>query len=208
MVRWLRERPLPLRVFAYVALAASVFALSAGVGAVGALMWRGDLSFPEAQEPMPPEEQETTRIQREDTAPQEGEDEYAGKVGDVQARSVDAFLDSHEKLLRYDALTAEDVEQMRGNQATLQEAAEQVDLLDPPANYEEHHRVFLSAVDEMHEASRLAYGLAADPTSATQAAFDEYDGHVDIAADRLRRSNEILGREYKAIGGVREVSPL
>jgi hypothetical protein len=208
MIRWLRERPLLPRVLAYAALAGLVFALSAGVGAVGALMWRGDLSLPEAEKSPLPEKGTTVRVQREETTGRQAEADYVGKVGDVQAASVDALLDSHEKLLRYDALTAEDVEKMRENQAVLQESADLVDRLDPPPGYEEHHQVFSSAVNELYQASRLAYGLAADPTVATQAAFDEYDGHVDSAAVRLRRSNEILAQDYKSIGDVREVSPL
>jgi hypothetical protein len=208
MIRWLRERPLPLRIFAYAALAALVLALSAGLGAVGALMWRGDLGLPDAKKSPPREEGTIVRVQREETTGRQAEADYVSKVGDVQASSVDALLDSHEKLLRYDALSAEDVEKMQENQAVLRESAELVDRLDPPPSYEEHYQVFRSAVDELHEASRLAYGLAADPTAATQAAFDEYDGHVDSAAGRLRRSNEILGRDYKNVGDVREVSPL
>lgn len=216
MIRWLRERPLPLRILAYASLAAFVFALSAGVGAVGALLWRGDISLPEAQKPRSPEEKTTTRVQGGESTRGQGEEtttrrakaDYVVEVGNVQAVSVDALLDSHEKLLRYDALTAEDVEEMRDNRAVLQESADRADRLDPPPGYEEHHQVFRSAVDELLEASRLAYGLAADPTAATQGAFEEYDGHVETATVRLRRSNEILGRDYAVIGDVREVSPL
>jgi hypothetical protein len=50
--------------------------------------------------------------------------------------------------------------------------------------------------------------LVADPTVATKADFDEYDRRVNEAADRLQQSNEILGRDYRTIGDVQEISPL
>ena len=67
--------------------------------------------------------------------------------------------------------------------------------------------MLLSAINEMHEAAQLAYTLAADPTSATQSGFEEYDHHVDKAAAGLKRSNETLDRDYKTIEGVQRVSP-
>jgi hypothetical protein len=39
--------------------------------------------------------------------------------------------------------------------------------------------VFLSAIDELHEAARLAYGMASDPVAAAEQGFDEYDGRVN-----------------------------
>jgi hypothetical protein len=45
-------------------------------------------------------------------------------------------------------------------------------------------------------------------TAATQSGFDEYDRHVNQAATYLKKSNEMLGRDYKRIEGVQEVSPL
>jgi hypothetical protein len=60
----------------------------------------------------------------------------------------------------------------------------------------------------LHEAARLAHSLVADPTAATKAKFDEYDRRVSEAAGRLQQSNEILDRDYRTIGDVREISPL
>jgi hypothetical protein len=47
---------------------------------------------------------------------------------------------------------------------------------------------------------------AIDPISATQDDFEDYDRIVDQAAAGLRQSNEILGKDYKTIEGVQEVS--
>jgi hypothetical protein len=68
--------------------------------------------------------------------------------------------------------------------------------------------VFRSAINELHEAAQLAYSLVADPTAATKTEFDEYDRRVNEAAGRLQQSNEILGRDYRTIGDVQEISPL
>jgi hypothetical protein len=67
--------------------------------------------------------------------------------------------------------------------------------------------VFASAIDQLHEAARLAHIMAADPVAAAELGFDEYDGNVNKASALLRRSNELLGEDYEAIEGVREVSP-
>jgi hypothetical protein len=67
--------------------------------------------------------------------------------------------------------------------------------------------VFNAAIDELREAARLAHGMAADPVAAAELGFDEYDGHVDEASALLRRSNKLLGKDYEAIEGVREISP-
>jgi hypothetical protein len=110
--------------------------------------------------------------------------------------------------VHYDALTADDVEKMQANQLILGELADQADQLDPPQRYKEQLGTFDSAITELHEAVQLAYGLAADPTSATQSEFDDYDHHVAEAAADLQRSNEILGRDYKTIEGVQRVGAL
>ena len=119
---------------------------------------------------------------------------------------MEAFSDSHEKLLRYDTLTSGDIEEMQANEAALQEFADQASDLKAPQEYREQKDAFVSAIDELYQAAQLAYALAADPISATQADFDEYDRLVDEAAAELQRSNELLGKDYKTIGGLREVS--
>jgi hypothetical protein len=224
MIEWLRKRSLPVRILVYAVAATLAFAVAAGVGATVALMVQGDLGLPTREEPRPSGEQgdaaqrqranadqsqqEGDSVQQRDAALKQDEAEYASKVGDIQNNSVVTFLDSHNKLLRYDALTAKDVEDLQANQAALEGFTTQVDDLSPPQEYEEQYEVFRSAVKELHEATQLAYSLAADPTAATQYWFDEYDRHVNEAAVGLQRSNAILGRDYKTIEGVQRVNPL
>jgi hypothetical protein len=97
---------------------------------------------------------------------------------------------------------------MQANQATLQGFTDQVNNLNPPQKYREQYEMFRLGVSELHEAAQLAYTLAADPTAATQATFDEYDRHVNQAAAYLKKSDALLGRDYKTIEGVQRVSPV
>ncbi len=115
-------------------------------------------------------------------------------------------MDSHEKLLRYDTLTSGDIEQMQANQTALQGFVDQASDLRAPKQYRNQKDEFVSAIDELHQAAQLAYALAADPVSATQADFDDYDRLVDEATVGLRRSNQLLGKDFKGLEGVREVS--
>jgi len=116
-------------------------------------------------------------------------------------------MDTHDKLLLYEPLTAGDVEEMQANEDVLEELTDRARSLAPPQKYEGQHEVFGSAVQEMHEAARLAYGMAADPVAAAELGFDEYDERVNEASALLQRSNELLGKNYEAIGDVREISP-
>jgi hypothetical protein len=152
-------------------------------------------------------EREKAAAERERIASRQEKARYVGAVGDIQTIAVEAFLKSHDKLLRYDALTAVDVKELQANEATLKEVNEQTGDLAPPREYQAQYEVFSAAIDELHEATRLAYGMAADPVAAAELGFDEYDGHVDEASVRLRRSNELLNRDYETIENVREVSP-
>ena len=155
-----------------------------------------------------PQEQKPAAQPAEKAASQQDEAEYVGKVGDIQSESVETFLDSHQKFMPYDALTADDIEEMRADQAALKGFADQVDGLDPPQKHREQYEVFRSAINELYEATKLAYELAADPTAASQSGFAEYDRHVSQAAAYLKKSNEMLGRDYKTIEGVQRVSRL
>jgi hypothetical protein len=230
-----RKRSPARRVLVYILAAALAFAVAAGVGTIAALTLGDNLGFSERggerEEPRRPAEEQgnapqrqgavADRSQQKDTekevggepkeaAPQQSQAEYVARVGDIQERSVETFLDSHDKLMSYDALTSDDVEEMQANQATLQGFTDQVNDLDPPQKYKEQYEVFRAAIKELHEASQLAYTLAANPIDATKSEFDEQDRHVDQAAAGLQRSNEILGRDYKTIEGVRmeEISPI
>ena len=228
-MHWVRTRSPLVRTLVYAALITLAFALSVGVGAMGALILRDDLTgLPERQEPRSADGQAVSRAQQKDgAAEQKGvasrqdqadangsadaaqrvEAEYVDAVEDIQTNAVGTFRNSHEKLLRYDSLSAADVEEMKANESSLRGMAERAADLDPPQRYEEQHDVFASAIDELREASRLAHVMAADPVAAAELGFDEYDGRVDEASALLRRSNELLGEDYEAIGGVREVSP-
>jgi hypothetical protein len=236
MTHWVRTRSPLVRILVYAALGILAFALAAGVGAMGALlMLRGDLTgLLERQEPRSADEQAVGRAQQEDgaaereeaaaereeaasqqdqaaanrsaDAAQRAEGEYVDAVEDIQTNAVETFRNSHEKLLRYDSLSAADVEETKANEAVLQGMAERADNLDPPEEYDEQHEVFVSAIDQLREAARLARVMAADPVAA-DVGFDEYDGRVNEASALLRRSNELLGEDYEAIGDVREVSP-
>ena len=236
MMNWVRTRSPLVRTLVYAALAILAFALAAGVGAMGALlMLRGDVTgLLERQEPRSADEQAVGRARQEDgaaeqeeaaaereeaaeqdqaaasrsaDAAQRAEGEYVDAVEDIQTDAVVAFRNSHEKLLRYDSLTADDVEVMKVNEAVLQDMDERADNFDPPEKYDEQHEVFLSAIDQLHEGARLAYGMAADPVAAAEQGFDEYDGRVNEASDLLLSSNDLLNKEYETIEGVREVSP-
>jgi hypothetical protein len=226
MIEWLKHRSFPTRVLLYTAAALLCFAVAAGVGAMTALMIQGGTPQRQGADADPSQqrkaaaehneavERKTTPLpqeagaERENNAPQQAEAQYVSKVGELQANSVETFLASHDKISRYDSLTADDVEEMQSNEANLQDITKQVATLDPPQRYGEQYEVFSSAISELYEGVRLAYNLAADPISATQPEFDKYDQHVSEAAAGLKRSNQLLGRDYETLQGAQEVSPL
>jgi hypothetical protein len=228
MTKWWQMRSLFTRLLVYAVAATLAFVMAAGVGAMAALMVSGDLSWPTGERPRPekdspggeqgntPQHQQSDadRPQQEEAGtekdlapPPQVQAKYVRGVGKIQGNSVGIFLDSHNKLLRYDALTADDVEELQANHAALQAFLDQANDLNAPQKYSEQNEVFLSAINELHEAAQLAYTLAADPTSATQFGFEKYDLHVDKAAAGLKRSNETLDRDFKTIEDVQRVSP-
>ena len=215
------------RLLAYAVAAILVFGMAAGIGVVAALMVSGNTSSPtgekvrsegtspagEQNKPAQPEQADTELTQQQysdakrgQATPQDRQTTYVDEVGKIQAGSVDAFFDSHGMLLRYDTLTSGDIEKLQADQADLERFTGQAEALNAPQKYKEHKDVFRSAIDELHQATQLAYVLAADPISATQADFDNYDHLVNEAAADLQRSNEILGKDYKSIEGVKGVS--
>jgi len=227
MIRWLEGHSLPVRVLAYTGALILVLALAVGAGALGALLVRNEPVVTGGRAPQagdrenPPGGQggattvgregteEGTDSQRAEAAV--GRDEearYAEAVGEIQEEAVGVFRSSHERLLRYDSLTAGDVEAMRNNQASLEELTVRTAALDPPGEYDEQYEVFVSAIGELHETARLAYDLAAEPTAAVPGAFAEYDSLVNEAAAGLRRSNELLGRDHETVGDPQDVDTL
>src|SRR5215212_5292590 len=131
---------------------------------------------------------------------------YLEEVASIQNGSVEASLRSNDKLLRYDGLTAADVEEMKADSVALENYARRAKDLDPPTEYEDQYKVFVLAIGELRDANELAYRLAADPSSATQTDFEAYDHHVHRATAYLRRSNDMLGKDYKTTGAAREIS--
>ena len=211
----------------YAAAATLAFGMAVSVGAVAALMVRGNLSFPagerarpekpgpSGEQGKPPQRQqadadspqrENSGAKREQAASPDKPTTYVHEVGEIQANSVQAFLDSHEKLLRYDTLTAGDIEEMQANQAALHGFVDQASNLGVPQKYKDQKDAFLSAIEELHQAAQLAYALAADPISATESDFDHYDHLVNDAAADLRQSNKILGKNFETIEGIQGVS--
>ena len=132
---------------------------------------------------------------------------YLAEVGAIQSGAVEALDDSDDKLLRYDALSAADVEEMGENLASVERLRGRAQDLDPPEGFAEHHELFVSAVGTVHEAAEISYGLASEPVDATWARFEEYHRRVDEADALLRRSNEMLDRDYETIGGARRDAP-
>jgi hypothetical protein len=196
------------RVLVYILAVPLAFAAAAGVGVMATLIMQDDLSMPVSEKLQPSEGQSNAQQSERQSNAQQSEADYMSKVGKLQSESVKTSLDSHDELLRYDALTADDVDKMENNQDTLGELADQADNPKPPQKYRQQHETFNSAISELHEAGQLAYNMASDPTAATQSGFEEYDRHVNEAAANLRRSNEILGRDYKTIGSVQRVNTL
>ena len=206
MSGWWDQRSLFTRLLVYAVAVILIFVIATSVGVVAAHMVIGNVSWPtgaraRSDGPSPAGEQGKIPQHHQDKLTQ-----YVDGVGEIQANSVEAFLDSHEKLRRYDTLSSGDIEEMQANQAALQGFTEQASDLNAPQKYREQKDAFVSAIDELHQAAQLAYALAADPISATLADFDDYDRLVDEAAAGLRRSNQILGKDFEGIEGVREVS--
>ena len=203
---WWDQRSRLTRLLVYAVAVILMLVMAASVGAVAALVVGGNVSWPTGDRarpdgPDPAGEQGKIPQHHQDKLTQ-----YVDGVGEIQANSVEAFLDSHEKLLRYDTLTSGDIEQMQANQAALQGFVDQASDLRAPKQYRNQKDEFVSAINELHQAAQLAYALAADPVSATQADFDDYDRLVDEATVGLRRSNQLLGKDFKGLEGVREVS--
>ncbi len=218
MMQRLQNLPVPLRIVVYAAAAAALLAIAAGVGAMAALTFGPDGGSPEGAKPERAGESNLGQGGGQEEAGEgeagggEGASEgsskaaYLDRVAGIQTGSVELSLQSNQKLQRYDSLTADDVEDMKADAAALESYDRRARDLDPPTEYEDQHRVFVRAISELRDAGELAYRLAADPQSATQADFEAYDRHVDRATTYLRRSNEMLGKDYKTTRAAQEIS--
>jgi hypothetical protein len=218
----LRTLPVPLKIAVFAAAAAALLAVAAGVGAMAALTLGPDGDSSQGAKPervggANPEQgggsQESAEKGASDTqdTKDEGSDAssgaaYLNKVASIQNGSVEASLRSNDKVLRYDGLTADDIEEMKADYVALESYVRRARDLAPSAENEDQYKVFVLAINELREANELAYRLAADPFSATQADFEAYDRHVDRATAYLRRSNEMLGKDYKTFGAAQKIS--
>jgi hypothetical protein len=207
--------------------------VAAGVGMVAALVIASDEGSPEGAKPRQAEQAKPEQASKQEgasdrqSASDEGspegakpeqaskqggasdrqsEAEYLGEIGNIQNGAVEASLESNAKLLRYDLLTGGDLEAMEANRTALGAYSDRVKDLEPPRGYGDQYRVFVLAINELRDANELAYRLAADPSSATQTDFEAYDRHMDRATAYLRRSNEMLGEDYKGAGAARRIS--
>jgi hypothetical protein len=216
-MRWLQSLPAALRVGIYVVAVGTVLVLAIGIGAMATLVYeRGTGFLVGGSEPQQGSNQggETTQTQETDqanTSPQATQidtAEYLSRIGPIQNGAVEVFLESHDRILRYDTLTPADVQAMEDNYLVLRGYSEQAADLSPPEEYSEQHAQFSFAINELYRASEIAYRVTADPASATQVDFRAYDGHLDEATTSLRRSNELLGQSYSTTEGVSRVSAL
>ena len=224
----LRTLPVPLKIAVYAAAAAAaLLAVAAGVGVMAALTLGPDGDSSQGAKPervgeakpdqgnpdqggRSQEGAEKGASDAQDTK-DEGSDAssgaaYVNVVASIQNGSVEASLRSNDKLLRYDGLTAGDVEEMKADFVALESYARRARDLAPSARNEDQHGVFVRAIGELRDANELAYRLVADPSSATQTDFEAYDRHVDRATAYLSRSNEMLGKDYKTTASAEEVS--
>jgi len=208
-MQWLRTLPVLLKI---VAIAAAVLAVAVGMGVVVALTLGTNESPPEGTKSEQTGQYNPKQGGRsEDVAEKAASDgpseaAYLDEVAYIQNGSVEASLRSNDKLLRYDGLTAEDVEELKADYVALENYARRARDLAPSAEHEDQYKVFILAINELRDANELAYRLAADPSSATQTDFEAYDRHVDRATDFLRRSNEMLGTDYKTTEAAQEIS--
>jgi hypothetical protein len=186
---------------------AALLVVAAGVGIVAALVIASDEGSPEGAKPRQAEQAKPEQASKQEGASdRQSEAEYLGEIGDIQNGAVEASLESNAKFMRYDLLTGGDLEAMEANRTALVAYSDRVKALDPPRGYGDQYRVFVLAIAELRDANELAYRLAADPSSATQTDFEAYDRHMDRATAYLRRSNEMLGEDYKAAGAARRIS--
>jgi hypothetical protein len=207
VIQRLQELPPPLRVLVYVAATAALLVVAAGVGMAAALVIASDEGSPEGAKPRQAEQAKPEQASKQGGASdRQSEAEYLGEIGDIQNGAVEASLESNAKLLRYDLLTGGDLEAMEANRTALVAYSDRVKALDPPRGYGDQYRLFVLAIAELRDANELAYRLAADPSSATQTDFEAYDRHMDRATAYLRRSNEMLGEDYKGAGAARRIS--
>ena len=133
---------------------------------------------------------------------------YAQNVGDIQNAAVQTFTRIHDRLRRYDALSAADIETIEADYLALATYSAQAEDLDVPEEYKAQHEMFSGAIRNLYAAAEIARRVTAAPVSATAADFKEYDERVAEATSGLVQSNEILGQDYSTTEGLPKVGPL
>lgn len=222
MMHQLRNLPLFLKILAFAAVVAVMFAVATGMGVTAALMVgpasgssegepQREAGSPEGAQSRQIDKGENTTVAENTTEGENASDrlseaQYLSRIRDIQTGAVEASLESNDRLLRYDNLTDDDVEDMKANIDVLEDYSDRAKDLDPPEKYEDQHRAFILAIDELRGANEIAYRLAADPTSVSQADLKGYDGRIDKVTASLQRSNEILGKDYKTTQSARDIS--
>ena len=132
---------------------------------------------------------------------------YAQNVGDIQNAAVQTFTRIHDRLRRYDALSAADIETIEADYLALATYSAQAEDLDVPEEYKGQHEMFSDAIGNLYAAAEIAQRVTAAPVSATAADFKEYDERVADATSGLVQSNEILAQDYSTTEGLPKVGP-
>ena len=132
---------------------------------------------------------------------------YVQSVGDIQNAAVQTFTRIHDRLRRYDALSAADIETIEADYLALATYSAQAENLDVPEEYKGQHEMFSDAIGNLYAAAEIAQRVTAAPVSATAADFKEYDERVADATSGLVQSNEILAQDYSTTEGLPKVGP-
>jgi hypothetical protein len=132
---------------------------------------------------------------------------YAQNVGDIQNAAVQTFTRIHDRLRRYDTISAADIETIEADYLALENYSVQAEDLDVPEDYKGQHEMFSGAIRNLYAAAEIARRVTAAPASATAADFKEYDDRVAEATSGLVQSNEILGQDYSTTEGLPKVGP-
>jgi hypothetical protein len=199
-VNWLRSLPAALRIAIYAAALVVVIALAMGIGAIIATLYQGSIGSSEEAE----SQRDSNQEQAQSNA---SEVEYTDDVAEIQNGAVEAFVGTHEKLTRYDNLSAADVEDLQANRIALEEYSNLAENLSPPEEYLGQYELFRAAIDDLSNAAEIAYRVVANPGSATPGDFQEYDVLVTEASANLEGSNEALGKDYRTTEGLPKVGP-
>jgi hypothetical protein len=124
---------------------------------------------------------------------------YVENVGDIQDAAVQSFTRIHDRIRRYDTLTAEDAKVIEADYLALETYSTQAEDLDVPEEYKGQHELFSGAIGDLYAAAEIARRVTAAPISATAADFKEYDDRIAEATSGLKQSNEVLAQDYSTV---------